>query len=508
MKRFRFLPILFTPILAAIYPFLFYCAHNITEFSANNFWSIFLFSLAGGIILFLAMGLIIRNWEKSALVTSLVAIFFFSYGHLRNSLITTNNFFGRIIFLLPLSFIIFSFFIYVVIKMQRSFHTVILASNMIFFVLTANSAIPLISKIITDYRVSREYQTKAINNSQLKTGSTPDIYLLLMDEYGRKDELQNIAGFDNSNFINSLKTMNFTVLDCSHSNYFWTMQSLDSILNMRYINDISNGIENTSNNLNYQKVESDIHYSRTREELEKRGYNTVSYETSYSFSELRDADYFIREKHKDLTLNPFKAVFINTTLYSVLPPIAAKLGLVSKQSGNGQEVFANSPEYYYTLKIDTFNKLEQVTELQSPKFIFAHLLGVHAPYVYDANGNYTGEQPLTPENYAEQVIYNNNRVLTIVQKIIAQSETSPIIFLISDHGFRKSPEVGFDNFISIYAPDTIKKDLYPTITPVNLFRVLFTEQFGEDYPMLPDYQFFSKEEETGVFEFKQPGCPR
>ena len=42
-----------------------------------------------------------------------------------------------------------------------------------------------------------------------------------------------------------------------------------------------------------------------------------------------------------------------------------------------------------------------------------------------------------------------------------------------------------------YFPDLKDNPLYPEITPVNTFRVLFNEYFGANYPLLPDRNFFS-----------------
>lgn len=33
--------------------------------------------------------------------------------------------------------------------------------------------------------------------------------------------------------------------------------------------------------------------------------------------------------------------------------------------------------------------------------------------------------------------------------------------------------------------------LYPAISPVNSFRVIFNSQFGTEYPLLPDRSYFA-----------------
>jgi hypothetical protein len=44
---------------------------------------------------------------------------------------------------------------------------------------------------------------------------------------------------------------------------------------------------------------------------------------------------------------------------------------------------------------------------------------------------------------------------------------------------------------AIYAPDIDPAALYPTITPVNTFRVLLNETFGTDLDLLEDRTYFS-----------------
>jgi hypothetical protein len=42
-----------------------------------------------------------------------------------------------------------------------------------------------------------------------------------------------------------------------------------------------------------------------------------------------------------------------------------------------------------------------------------------------------------------------------------------------------------------YFPEQKYNQLYPGISPVNTFRVIFSEIFGQDLPLLPDSSFYS-----------------
>jgi hypothetical protein len=58
-------------------------------------------------------------------------------------------------------------------------------------------------------------------------------------------------------------------------------------------------------------------------------------------------------------------------------------------------------------------------------------------------------------------------------------------------------------------PDVVKAKLYPGISPVNSFRVLFNAYFGADYRLLPDRNYYSNYAtpyEYTVVEDSNPGC--
>ena len=46
-------------------------------------------------------------------------------------------------------------------------------------------------------------------------------------------------------------------------------------------------------------------------------------------------------------------------------------------------------------------------------------------------------------------------------------------------------------FNAYYLPSVDKSKLYPTISPVNSFRLVFNEYFGGNYDLLPDKSYYS-----------------
>ena len=104
-------------------------------------------------------------------------------------------------------------------------------------------------------------------------------------------------------------------------------------------------------------------------------------------------------------------------------------------------------------------------------------------------------------HYRDQVIYINSRMQEILPKIIENSSRPPIIVLQGDHGptVASSPRSRMSNLNAYFFPDAAEA-VYPTITPVNTFRVIFNTYFGQNLELLDDVSLYS--DYTDPFNFK------
>jgi len=89
----------------------------------------------------------------------------------------------------------------------------------------------------------------------------------------------------------------------------------------------------------------------------------------------------------------------------------------------------------------------------------------------------------------------------IVPKIIANSARPPVILIQGDHGptVASNSRSRMEN-LSVYYLPGVDARLYPTITPVNSFRVIFNAYFGQNLPLLEDVSRYSAY--TDPFTFK------
>jgi hypothetical protein len=57
-----------------------------------------------------------------------------------------------------------------------------------------------------------------------------------------------------------------------------------------------------------------------------------------------------------------------------------------------------------------------------------------------------------------------------------------------DHGYQVK-DTYFQNLLAIYLPDGKTEPLYPSLSLVNVFRLIFNQYFGAAYPLLPDMSY-------------------
>jgi len=140
-----------------------------------------------------------------------------------------------------------------------------------------------------------------------------------------------------------------------------------------------------------------------------------------------------------------------------------------------------------------------IFKIKSPKYVFLHIVSPHPPYICDEFGNFKAGRKISEawwepkSDYLAQLKYINKEVIKFVEEIFKKSSNQPIIIIQSDHG----PWISSNSFYEIYEarskilnsyyiPYNWKNKLYPTITPVNSFRVIFNELFNDSLEILKD----------------------
>src|SRR5688572_1139695 len=200
--------------------------------------------------------------------------------------------------------------------------------------------------------------------------NTPDIYYIILDGYGRADMLETIHGFDNSMFVEALEQRGFVVASDSQSNYARTLLSLSSSLNMQYLDTMSSAMGDS--NL-WWPAKGTLQHSEARRILESWGYKTIFFANNTDYSDIRDGDFY--EAPFPIQLDIFSGLFLYQTNLGLLAQID-QLGIADLSYDTHRRIIL------YTLK-----RLPEVAAIEGPKYVFAHIVAPHPPYVFDRDGN-------------------------------------------------------------------------------------------------------------------------
>lgn len=445
-------------------------------------------SLALALGLLLLLRVLARDWRRAGLIAALFVVLFFSYGHIYNLLKGIQPG-GIALFrhrtLLVVWMLIGAGGTWYFWKKPLPLATVTAALNLATLVLVVMPLTQILVPVIADGLAgARSGRGPAVETgSASPSANEPDIYYIVLDAHGRSDILKEHGGYDSSAFLASLKELGFYVADCSQTNYSLTLLSLASSLNYAYLDELmdANGTLN---------VQADIDHSAVRRFLEARGYKTVAFATGFRMTEIKDADIYYQPASPKGS--EFEAQLLDTTLWSAF----VDAGLLPK--------FDLSAENYRDRTLLTLRTLKELPAMPGPKFVFAHIVSPHPPYIFDAQGNFHDvafgahdEKNLSPEEmaslYSGQAAFIDNQILEVARAILQNSETPPIIIIQGDHGplvrdrFIRAPILN-----AYYLPNG-QDGLYPSISPVNSFRVILNDYFGQSLPLLEDVSRFSQD---------------
>lgn len=503
MNFLKFRATLFYPLVFAAFPPIFLYADNPNEgIRFPEFIVPFAAVIVGTAFLVLLLKLIIRDSVKASVIASIFVLIFFAHGPVHDYLwlhrvSIAGLFVGRHTYLLPISAAIALASVPLVLLYRRS-----LAPLM--QVAVAGVAILVIFNIgrIAVYGIGQS-DDSSVNAQEIASASgaasmgveLPDIYYIILDGYGRADILKETHNFDNSEFVESLTRKGFFFATKSRSNYVYTTYSLPSSLNMRYLEEgdptwrlvYDSAVLHYVQNLGYQYVHLDSGWGITRRnkkaDVEFLGHNPLQ-----------------------VLLNDYSSVLLRST---VIWPVVDRLGfnVDSPFSARAAKRFQENME-----------NLRQIPAFPGPTFTFNHNVPPHPPYIFDRDGNRPSESRFefkgniwkSTDLYVDQLKYVNKTIEQVVDAILSSSNTEPIIIIQGDHGpaSQLPPKGYFANYDNpsdlailentgilnaYYLPEYCRSGLYPEISPVNSFRVVFNSCLGADFDLLPDQTYWVKD---------------
>ncbi len=340
------------------------------------------------------------------------------------------------------------------------------------------------------------------NSRSIQGEKNPDIFLFVLDAYARADSLKILLDYDNSYFLDYLRNMGFYIADCSQSNYNSTLVSIASILNMNYLDTLPpvNGETRPA-----ASISPYIKHSIVRDTLESKGYKIVAFETGFGFTEITDAEIYYQSQNSNIarqlfgTVNAFELLYLRTTAISAL----LDMGKISPDDIE-IEIKRDRQEFVYSTLLKDINKVE------SPKFVFAHILTTHLPFANPQisfnSDPVVSKLPEKERGYHDALVYSDKMMVDVLEEIISSSEIQPVIIITGDHGTTMLKGGELDILYAAYLGGRPTDGFYSSITPVNTFRIVMNSIFSENFPLLPDNSYLVKDLEKRNFMLRKNTC--
>ncbi|MFQ5924122.1 MAG: hypothetical protein ACE5M4_14890, partial [Anaerolineales bacterium] len=419
----------------ALLPVLVLLGSNLGQVRPTVGYRAMLVVLTISLTVLLLLRLLLRDWAKAGLITSLGLLLFFSYGHAYNALRSVEIPLGRHRYLLPVAAILGAAGVWALWRRGQAFSGLTPVLNL---AIGLALLIPLMQIVAFQLGWSQAAAATLPSVDTFESTELPDIYFLVLDAYTSEAVLRNTYDLDNGPFLNELREMGFYVVDCSQANYAQTELSLVSTLNMSYLDELID--ETDSDRAQLWPL---LRQSAVRLLLEQLGYKTIAFETGYYWSEWEDADlYLAPDRGPFQGMSAFEATLLRSTaawaLIDALPELPTFL----------VRDLDRSADSHRERLLYVFDQLERLPSEPGPKFVFAHIVSPHRPFVFDAEGNPVDDDydwarsniglDAYKAGYREQVLYVNGRIEEIVDEILERSAVPPVIVIQGDHG----PEEG------------------------------------------------------------------
>lgn len=476
------------PVFLFLLP-LFFVLHEFTR----NYFAV---PVAGSLLLMLVYStaslliagicwLFFRDKMKASFLAFTIMSFQLFFGSIQDALKSWPVFFvSQYRFIIIISLFLFVLIAFALKKTRRKLFLLNYYLNLLFLLIIAIDVGWLTKKMGRENNyeaINKLMNDKSIPDSCYK----PDIYLLLLDQYAGNSSLNKMYHFDNSYFLNELKSRGFYIAGTSRSNYNLTPFSMASALSMNYL-DAQMALP-TKLNLGYcyQAIRS----SSAIKFLIVNGYNFYNYSVfDFPGKPAHKYEAFLPYGTSLITLNTFTGRIERDFNNSI------REGKFGSASERNKLVYEN---LQYNDSTFTLTKKAASEKTSSPKFVYSHFMLPHFPYYFDKDGKELPIDKLTDfkrtnsSDYIGYLQYGNKKILSLLDNIFLHSTKPPVILLLSDHGSRhlnKSEETtnDFVNLNAVYIPGQNYKQFYDSITNVNQFRALFNTCFAQQLPLLKD----------------------
>ncbi|MEX2599368.1 MAG: hypothetical protein WD533_06900 [Dehalococcoidia bacterium] len=536
---------LLAPALAAAFPILFLYAHNAGQVTAASVVPVLLVAVAVAVLLALALRLLLRDHVQASLTATVWILLFFLYGHVSQALngIEIGGLgLGAPAVLLPL------WLVAAAVPLVPASHRKMRNLNVLPYATGALGVVVVLNVATVGMTEAGRLgdgggaQDSGVTLNGSGSSEPPDIYYIVPDRYPSPQVSEEYLAYDNSEFMGFLEDSGFYIADETFANYHATYLSLASSLNMEYLDALAGEVgDDRGDHTTAHRMMEDNEIWRILKE--QYGYDFVHFGSWWGpteenpnadvsinkpprllgLIELRDE--FSRLLLRTSVLGPFQDWFLRQDTFVREEAEVEQCNRINVGSRHPNDVAREQCHR----ALYAFEQLKEMPSTEGPKFVFVHLLIPHPPFVFAADGEVIEDPPafyywdavtdeevdVLKQSKVEQIKYTNTRLQESIEHILEASDQPPIIILQSDEGpwtheYQHSPREEWTpetfrtrhGIINAYHFPGVDAEaaLYPSITPVNTFRVIFNEYFNADLPLLEDRAYMSASDDD-VYNF-------
>lgn len=432
--------------------------------------------------------LLLRDWRRGAIVATAGVVAFAFFGRLAPELLGVGL--AEDVQLVAWAALITAAVAFAI-RARGSLATATLTLNLFALLLVGMTLVNIVPYETS--RVSARGPDDQATTTAIASTRVPDrdIYLIVLDRYGSEWSLEHRFEITDNDLPSWLTGQGFQVVPGARANYRATDFSLSSMLSMDMLDEYS--IDPGRDSGDRTAARSRLLRPAAAAFLQDNGYTYYQLGSWYGPTQTNEL--------ADVTLSwesstEFESVLRQST---ILPAVDRLLG---RTTGEGDE-FRDSARSRIEFQ---FRQLQRLPSVPGRKFVFAHILLPHPPYVFDAQGNpvvkATAEVKPEAQLYADQLAFANSQVKETVDALLAgPPESDPIIIIMGDEGPFLCRNVDcvdpsvirlgirFGVLAAYYLPNQ-PAGFFPTDhTHVNTFRMIFDAYFGTDLPQLPDRSY-------------------
>jgi hypothetical protein len=326
---------------------------------------------------------------------------------------------------------------------------------------------------------------------RLAAAPAPNVYFFMLDAYARADHLREQFGYQDSRFLNALRSDGFVIAPRSESAYAITMLSVPAMFQMRPV--ITHGT------LDSESVNPIM-----------AGHNAVAdtfrrlgYSIAWAPSQLPGWDCDGSEDRCIRATPTYQShLGVSELAWALMErtPVADAMRSIRPVHLNPLTARRQFP-----LKVA---RVVTTRRFAHPLFTFAHVLLAHWPYLYlGPDCRLAGLRGrLGPAAYVKAIECTNANTKAAISTIVDR-DPGAVIVLASDHGSdvdidgtspgwawaRQDVARRYADFVALRLPRACRGSVPPRLYTVNIFRVVFNCLTDPDMPMVQPGRYFNSQ---------------